>query len=324
MNKTDHQKITRAAIKEYSKLFASPNFKSLLEEHENTVIRATETEDVWYRNWDRPFHWHFYKHKNNSNPDSFTYLGSRITLYSHHVYNEYIDKFNDCLNALPEYNRETFIGKFSYKLALKHMLECVGGILHHIQDMSTPSHVAPVFHGSPAPGDFKAIHDQFETFSGDNIDTYLNDSFSQNDLQEKIDAFMPNDTFKQIYESAAEQTLLFLHTTKFTATVDNHILTDVPCSWFWQEYDNDQSPLKGNETAGFGQYGPLEKAFGKVNLKKNNGGEEIDEGYNDIINGQQWNIKFSDYSHIYTESLKQMVVNSVWCLRVVDTLCAKI
>jgi len=62
--------------------------------------------------------------------------------------------------------------------------------------------------------------------------------------------------------------------------------------------------------------------FGKANPLKTAGGKIIDAGCDCAIDGQQWNIKFDDYSHIYFESLRRMVCNSVRCLRLVDILSA--
>lgn len=320
MKKEDHQRITRSAINAYLDRCSGVLFKSVLEKYGIKIVRATETEDVWYSNWDRPFHWHFYKHKDNPNPDHFHYLGSKMTVYSHHVFNQHVDEFSKNLTALASYDRTISPDNHSFTLALKAMFESVGGMLHHIQDMSTPSHVVPVFHGTPAPGEFKAVGDQFETFSADNIEKYLEKCFSQEDLDAAVAAGSGDDSFNKIYETAAEDTLRFLRTAKFTATIGTIRNTDVPCSLFWQEYDYARDPLRGKETAGFGQYGPLEKFFGKKNLQKTDDSRIIDAGDGCIIDGQQWNIKFDDYSHIYFESLRQMVCNSVRCLRLVDVL----
>lgn len=323
MNKDDHQKITRNAIDAYLNHFCSERFKPVLEKYCYTIVRATETEDVWYRNWHRPFHWHFYKQKANTNPDFFHYLGSKMTVYSHHVYNDYVRDFNDSLAALASYDRTALLGNFSCKLALKRLFECVGGILHHIQDMSTPAHVVPVFHGKPAPGEFMAIDDQFEAFSGGNIEKYLEKSISQEDLEKVVANALPSDSFQKIYETAAEKTLDFLRTATFVATVDETTRTDVPCTMFWREYDYEMDPLRGHETAGFGEYGPLAGCFGKENPQEKDDGRVIDAGCDCTVDGQHWNIKFEQYSHLYLESLRQMVCNSLWCLHVVDGLYAK-
>lgn len=330
MKPEDHTKITRTALKEYLDNFPTPPFQKFLEKYGSFIIKGTKAEDIPWRNWDRAFHWHFHKPKESCHPDYFRWFWKKVkfTLYSHVVVDRHVVDLRNCLSDLAASHRQASREKCAPKSLAKNICRHLGGLLHHIQDMSTPAHVLPIFHGFPAPGRFRATGDQFENFSEENIEKYFGGCFAPNDLSAAAASVTDDTSFRSLYESAAEDTMHFLRTFTFTATVDGKPRYNASCSLFWQEYDFAADPAKHDETAGFGQYGPFAEFFGQQNWVKAPPGQPadgvvkslVDEGVTCPINGQKWNLKFQDYAPIYKESLRQMVCNTVRALRLADNL----
>ncbi len=320
MKAIDHKEITRYTIYKYVDLL-SDTFKSILMEYKDCIINATDREDDWLKNKDRIFNWHFHENPQNTNPDYFRKV-FKFKLYSKDVYLEHAENFQNNLAGLPAASTSALLEneeQKAIKKELKSLFIHVGGLLHHVQDMGTPSHVIPIFHGAPAPGAFRAAFDQFETYSAKHLGDHLVHHESRLQMPKYIPDCFPEDTFWAIYTDAANETMQFLRTARFTATVGGKA-QEVSCDVFWREYDFVADPNQGCETAGFGQYGPLEKCFGKENIV--NGGEKgtYDTGCDVVIDGVQWNINFKDYREIYFQLIRNMIVNSLRCLRLVDKM----
>ena len=81
-----------------------------------------------------------------------------------------------------------------------------GRILHHIQDMSTPSHVLPIYHGPKFPlyVSLKKIEDHFETFMYKNDDNITLEDVHIPSSDNNINSFF------QIYDNAAHEMLEML------------------------------------------------------------------------------------------------------------------
>ncbi len=308
MKQVDHKEITRFALYNYIDLM-SEEFRGLLKENREEIIRATDHEDSWYLNGDRITNWHFYKHPLNHYPDTFRRL-LNFKLYSKFVYVEHAGNFQNTLRSLQE---KSWSGKRQEKL-----FRTVGALIHHIQDMGTPSHVVPVFHGRPAPGRFQSCDDQFESYSATHIVEHLSSHLSWLHLGDKIAVLYPDDTFWDIYEDSAQQTMELLRNFRFTAEKKDGGSGQLSCRVFWQEYDFENDPEGGNETAGFGQYGPLEKYFGEQNFMESADGGLYDRGYEVTFEGENWIVRFEDYKELYFQLLRNMVLATLRCLRLVD------
>ena len=289
-----HKKITEFSILQFLDSMDGP-FRTMLRHEKNRIVAATEAEDVWYKNPDRPFHWHFFHPPGVDIPDHFHSI-LKFTLFSNKALAEQINRFRENLAELKTRPRTTETENEHFLDKHKDLSRAIGGILHHIQDMSTPSHVVPVFHGAPAPGGFEPVDDTFETFADQHIGDHLmdRDTWPQPFNEVEIINYPPAKSYETLYEDGALETLDFLKKTRVKETLDSTI--------FWKPYDFINDPQRGNETAGFGSYGPFEHCFTK------DGGEAE-------INGTTVKITFNDFKHIYFHCLTEMIRNTYRCLK---------
>ncbi len=128
----------------------------------------------------------------------------------------------------------------------------LGRILHHIQDMSTPAHVIPIYHGpSFSLKDKFNIRDYFEEFMSKqtNADT----------LGETVVLGKSQKDFITLYEDAAKATLKYIQNTTFKlkpVKTDEH-KQKLFLNEFWQNCEQNENP----KLKGFGSYGPLHGCF---------------------------------------------------------------
>ncbi len=152
--------------------------------------------------------------------------------------------------------------------ASKSLFATFGRLLHHVQDMSTPSHVVPVYHG---PG------------RGDPFEDYLLAHWA--DLSRGVDARTEKgvsvDTsnedgceFDALYEHAAARTLNYLSgdDARFPVIVNDSEVF-VGADSFWRPYepgagDVEKVPFRFK---GFGSFGPLGKQFGRLCVQTDEG-----------------------------------------------------
>jgi len=136
----------------------------------------------------------------------------------------------------------------------------LGRILHHIQDMSTPSHVLPIYHGPKFPlmFSYRVIEDYFETFMYEHDDKILKNNITELPAIDGIEGFF------NIYDNAAKEMLQIL---KGGFKIDNNVdSATLPFSLFWKSYLEEEY----NKIKGFGMYGEYHTYFKRDGLLKDN------------------------------------------------------
>ena len=226
MKPKTHKRITKLAL-ELCKDILSPKIL----EHSSVIIQGSDDEDTT-EPLKRGTNWHFYRTKESKIP-------KRVRLFfkttSEDILNERIDAMMSC-----DKNSDMF---YNY----------LGRIIHHIQDMSTPSHVIPIYHGPKVPLKLRwgMINDHFETFMEEN-DCRI--SIKDVDTQISIDGI---EGYEDIYIKSADDMLNNI------LKVDEDI-TDRHYSLFWKHHtEKEYSKIKG-----FGVYGECHNYFNR--LPKNN------------------------------------------------------
>ncbi len=229
-----HKTITRLAIDLCQ--------KHLLEDvldckQKDAIIQGSEDEDEKDL-YLRATNWHFYK-SNDKIPARKWFL---LKITSENILDKRIKKF------------EGLVEKNSFKRYNKF-----GRILHHIQDMSTPSHVLPIYHGPKFPLYLspKKIEDHFETFMYKNDDNITLEDVHIPSSDNNINSFF------QIYDNAAHEMLEML---KNGFYIDSKHSQKLPYSLFWKCHTEEEfSKIKG-----FGVYGECNDYFIKDDLLKHN------------------------------------------------------
>ena len=217
-----HEMITQFTINHFA-----AQLPESIKKYADQIIKGTVAEDDPTR--ERAKNWHFYRRDGSPIPEITALLKVRRT--SEHIVSERIEAFKNA----PD-------------MSLK--FENLGRILHHIQDMSTPSHVLPIYHDM-------FIHDHYESF--------MTFSKTMNALKPVIPPLhqKSNETFLSIYKDAAEDTLCFLDEYKINVTVNGQI-KELKSDLFWE----DGMGKKKLFLKGFGRYGKLHKMFKEKNLSK--------------------------------------------------------
>ncbi len=294
MNKSDHEKITRFTIDSFEDLFTS-EFRKLLGEKGSLISQGSKKEDEG--GLVRILNWHFYRAEDSPylKPFPFMVLGTTHPS-SRKIFTEHAAALLNKTN-----NND-----------IEAIFLLAGRIIHHIQDMSTPAHVVPVYHGPTLyPKYFPSKKDAFEEFSKKHIDNYLSTSeismtFEENDRIIKES----NSTILSLYDQVAKRTLSYLKSDESSFKVKvNGIKEKGTCDLFWIKFD----PIKPrhNKTDGWGEYG----LFGEVSKdKKYFGASSCIKKYN----GDTYTIDFKDYEHIYIHFIKQMVLDTLTVLCYVE------
>lgn len=133
------------------------------------------------------------------------------------------------------------------------LFELFGRVLHHLQDMSTPTHVVPVYHG---PGNLDPYEEYLEKKW-----QLIAPRIDENQLLEQLSGQQSATDFKGLYDRAGSRLLdyLFLAQTEFPVTI-NHQPTTAPGTIFWEPFDAARhSSGEGVpfHIRGFGRFGPL-------------------------------------------------------------------
>jgi hypothetical protein len=249
MKKEDHSFITEKALELYSD-FSLPNADTFTQ-FTSAVVLGSEEADI------RPYsvratNWHFFKANELLQPHKVELINllPLITIYrtSEQVLRRRIIEL------------ETEISKGHSE----QLFELVGRILHHVQDMSTPSHVVPVYHGP-------LINDEFETYCHKKLDK----KFKKIVIKEKDVIYKDSYELMDTYVWAAKETLAYLRSTdsKFEAIVDGKP-KKIGWDYFWRPYDgssNNKGILRG-----FGSFSTLAKHFGDGTIDIEEGKFELD------------------------------------------------
>ncbi len=295
MKASDHRLITAEAIRQFVRFSQSPAVPFLLQ-HSRSVQTGSEDADI-SPIYTRATNWHFY----NRNLDRDILrepIWSFMEPLTFHLSSDRILK-RRCEQLTEEIEKKS----------PKDVCNFTGRILHHIQDMSIPSHVVPVYHGP-------LVSDSFETY----LSTYLKNSEYLSDITEELEqktppipTFLKNDIM-QLYQDTAEATLEFIKPENSSCQVTrNGIETTLPWSFFWADKNSkhrDDYP-SSCQFGGFGTFGPLGKHFGNS--------EEFTIGQDSyIINEEVFNA-------FCRKLVKDMLENSIKALFLIEkdlrTMC---
>jgi hypothetical protein len=252
MKPDDHKRITRKTVQIFNQYNQSDFSSTLLLNSERVESGATK-EDV-FPVYNRITNWHFFKQNQQLQPTTVYYLGiiplpviptSEVILARRIAQLKYIDG-------------PVYLG------------ELVGRILHHIQDMSTPAHVVPVYHGP-------WLQDSFENYSVSRSASELETIDIDAQEYAAICSEDANDIMS-IYTKAAEETLRYLYAVPTNGlTIGNN----EKYGWelFWRRcIDNHDNctTLPYAKVSGFGCYGPLGDKYGATTVELDGVKRQID------------------------------------------------
>lgn len=297
MNAKDHIRITRHALRHYQN-HLSADFKTILAtgSNESELVQGTDDEDNF--SFQRATNWHFYR-REDDNDYLQPFKGFFDVTYdpsSRSILTQHNTKFTDLIQKHRDGMVEDYEDFFNH----------LGRLIHHIQDMSTPSHVVPVFHGPEFFKDFHWRKDNYEKFSKKNLHKYLNTEKPEEALLPAVSYPGHSDSgFIGFYDRSANNTLDFLKSdeAKFDMTMGT---TRVPtsCDVFWRPYDSETDPNRRKQNRGFGQYGPFEEFFST--------------GKTLTIDGLECTIEFASYEHVFIKFVENAIADTLYCLMYAD------
>ncbi len=282
-------------------------FHKRVEKFSSDIVDGSVEADI-FPIFERATNWHFY-HENSTL--AATKIGP-VTVYptSDHILSKRVEQLHGYIakakDATSTAKRED---------ALEEAFELVGRALHHIQDMSTPSHITPIYHGPDFPfnqvEDALIISDDFENYTADqallsrllNQVTISKDEFEQLRTQAKT-------SLMDSYEDAAQTSLFTLfgdNAAGISGMIDGKA-SQIPCSMFWQRHA--QSPADG-KIKGFGSFGPLAEAFAEP-------GKAI------TVDGKSYQIAESALEAFCSTLINKMVRDSIRALFVVESMMDKV
>lgn len=216
-----HPKVHQALTNMTLATFAS-RLPDVIKTHTKQIIDGVKAEDNWWEP-SRSMHWHFYRRKGSHILEKTRWLRMRPT--SEYILAKRVEKMQ------------------SYAIDDPKRYEYLGRVLHHIQDMSTPSHARPVYHDP-------ILHDHYESFM---VDALKMQTFKP-DIPDTV--IVQEDDFITLYRNAAESTLHFMDIYTVSATVNGQG-KELPLSVFWE----DSTIREDKKHPGFGHFGKLHKAF---------------------------------------------------------------
>ena len=207
------------------------------------------------------------------------------------------------LHFTPEHliiKRDHQLNRAINKRKRKQLFTLTGRILHHIQDMSTPSHVVPVYHDP-------IYRDSYETYL---CDCYLNDSDHLNSIATEINSETMTrlqeitvNNVLEIYQARAEKTNAYLEpaNSHFSAMVNNQP-EQLSWSMFWQpNQKKNRAPADHHfSLSDFGKFGPLGKIFGVT--------DPI------TIKNKTYQIEFHQFNHLCRHFTLQALLDSLLTL----------
>lgn len=253
-----HQELTRIAIQEFQ-----DQLPTEILEYRDQIIKGTIIEDnVYTFPPTRLWNWHFYRQKNSNNS-----IPERVKLYMRPTSEVIFGKRIKTMIKLAKNNPKRY--------------EYLGRIIHHIQDMSTPSHVVPIYHA-------KKPTDYFESFMVYAIKNFEFDS--------KISTIMtdPNIDLEAIYDNAAKEMLAFLKDNTVNATVNGEDKTELKLNIFWQNKEEEEDI----KHTGFGTYGILHGYFDKPREKKFS------------TDGNEYFIEYREFQHLSDKVCEKAIINT--------------
>ena len=232
-----HRQITEAALQQFSE--QTPNRSPLTGSQLKAIIVGSAREDA--PSWQRISNWHFFR----SNEQMPSWRGFR----------------------LDSRGRVQVLQEQLSRCEAEARYEIFGRLLHHIQDMSTPSHVTPIYHDG-------LFSDPYEGWLKRQVKSWPT---APAPLPPNLCASLSADPAKPLdhyYQACAEATLRWLadEGQGVNAEVDGRAVR-LPLQAFW--------PLYSAETKGwlpgFASFGPLGREFGQTDFQTAGHHYRIDE-----------------------------------------------
>ena len=232
-----HRQNTEASQRQFSQ--QNPNQSPLTTAQQEAIIVGSAREDA--PSWQRISNWHFFR----SNDQMPIWRGFRFDSRGR-------------VQALQEQ---------LHLCAAEERYELIGRLLHHIQDMSTPSHVTPIYHDG-------LFSDPYEGWLKRQVKSWPT---APAPLPPNLCASLSADPAKPLdhyYQACAEATLRWLadEGQGVNAEVDGRN-ERLPLQAFW--------PLYSAETkgwlSGFASFGPLGREFGQTDFQAAGHHYRIDE-----------------------------------------------
>ena len=184
----------------------------------------------------------------------------------------------------------------------KNLEKLTGRIMHHVQDMNTPAHVVPVYHGVK-------LKDCFEGYSSKHIESELT---SIDITEDEYDALCSenNSDVLLIYNLAARNTLHYLYDDPSGQFEIHNSDKSLQIGWklFWKRFGDDLSDCckqPFEDIPGFGCYGPLGEQFGQDPL---------------TLQGENFCIDPRVYKQLHRWVLREQIINSLRTLIAIDSL----
>lgn len=278
MKASDHRKVTRKAVQIFDD-FAQTQFSAMLLKNVHQVAYGADKEDTLLPHT-RATNWHFFKQNELLQP-AIVWFGYffplPVTPTSDRVLRRRIRQLQAGFKADSP-------GKKSKR---------VGRVLHHVQDMSTPAHVVPVYHGPE-------VRDSFEDYSPIHIVAELAEIEVTKTAYTQLCAEQNTDILA-IYKQAAHNALHHLYDDPAAQFEINDGVKTQSGGWdlFWKPFGDTthgcaKPPYK--RLPGFGCYGPLGQAYGKEAVK---------------LEGKPCIIRPEVYRKLHGWVLREQVLNSL-------------
>ncbi|MDH5185320.1 MAG: hypothetical protein OEX12_15690 [Gammaproteobacteria bacterium] len=124
----NHQYVSQVAIRSYQQCLSKLKMQDHLQQGEAAIAQYAPLEDQ-SPILDRYFNWHFYDaHRDTPQRMGRTITGARKSL--HHIFQLRIQQLDEAIRTTDVDNIYNYSGR----------------VMHYIQDMSVPAHVAPIYH----------------------------------------------------------------------------------------------------------------------------------------------------------------------------------
>ncbi len=279
MKAETHKLITEIALNAFIRAKGEGNAGVYRKEnYQQCIIDGTDWEDAL--SFDRLVNWHFYP----ANDLLGQKLWNFVLANSSHLVGE---------------RQQEFLKEIQYGLS-ERLFTRFGRLLHHIQDMSTPSHVVPVYHG---PG----IPDPYEDYLTHDWD-YLSQSHdatwtAMHEIEHPVQ-------FTNLYVSAAQatQTALSPANMTFNVMIDG-VDTQVDTRLFWLTHEQVEGKTPKHYDHGFGGFGILGEHFGDTHTTR--------------VGKHEYQISLREFRCIAATFINKAINDSLAALRLFDAMLAR-
>jgi hypothetical protein len=285
MHNADHKKITLRAVN-LMRCGTKDKFTHLLDQYGKQIAKKSFDEDVYWHNTRRVVDWHFYKTASAPYPAP---LGRFRPFWGIPLSKRKVRP--DCRRIVTD-----IIEDIESDSGVEKILENTGRFIHYIQDMSTPAHVVPIYHG-PTYKNYLKKSDGFETFSPTVIDLTLDSiTLSAGEISQFEDE-LNSTALMNFFDLSAGKTLDYLgdSETQFTAEVDG-VAQECGTDVFWLTQGDGHSP---EYLPGFGRYGKWNTKFGLAKDKTDG------------------SLDLSESKTIYDYLLEKMVIDTIKTLLII-------